>query len=182
MRSIQRFLVALLFVLVAGSATAVSVSTNFLPETDFSKFHTYYWVKVEGQNVDPITDEQIKRAVDAQLQAKGWRRVESSEADAYVAYQVAVTQTQELNYYSNYGYGWRWGRGWACRTTPTSSPSSTTRCCATPRRPGSASCRCTRTSASCRSRWSGRSPSDPSGADQGCPPMSSATSSRSLSG
>jgi hypothetical protein len=106
--SFRACLLALL-TLAAGTAAAVSVSQNFLPETDFTHLKTYFWVKVEGQNVDPITDEQIKRAVDTQLQAKGWRKLDSSEADAYVAYQVAVVQTQELNYYSNYGYSWRWG-------------------------------------------------------------------------
>ena len=109
MNTLARAAAALLVALVAGTAAAVTVSTNFLPETDFSKLKTYYWVKVEGQNVDPITDEQVKRAVDAQLQVKGWRKLDSSEADAYVAYQVAVTQRQELNYYSTGGYGWRWG-------------------------------------------------------------------------
>lgn len=109
MNASLRACVLALFALVAGSAAAVTISQNFLPETDFSKFHTYYWVKVEGQNTDPITDEQIRRAVDAQLQAKGWKLLDSTAADAYVAYQVAVTQRQELNYYSNYGYGWRWG-------------------------------------------------------------------------
>src|SRR5690349_22727658 len=94
---------ALLLALVAATAAAVTVSTNFLPETDFSNLKTYYWVKVEGQKIDPITDEQIRRAIDAQLQAKGWRKLDSTEADAYVAYQVAVVQRQELNYYSNYG-------------------------------------------------------------------------------
>jgi len=109
MHTFNRALVAALLALATGAAHALSVTANFLPETDFSHLKTYYWVKVEGQKTDPITEEQIKRAVDAQLQAKGWKKLESSEADAYVAYQVAVQQRQELNYYSNYGYSWRWG-------------------------------------------------------------------------
>ena len=109
MNAVTRIALAALLALAARSAAATDVSVNFLPETDFTKYHTYFWVKVEGQNVDPITDEQIQRAVDTQLQAKGWKKPDSTEADAYVAYQVAVRQHQELNYYSNYGYGWRWG-------------------------------------------------------------------------
>ncbi len=109
MNAVTRIALAALLALAARSAAATDVSVNFLPETDFTKYHTYFWVKVEGQNVDPITDEQIQRAVDTQLQAKGWKKLDSTEADAYVAYQVAVRQHQELNYYSNYGYGWRWG-------------------------------------------------------------------------
>jgi len=104
---------ALLLALAAGLASATTVRTNFLPETDFSGYRTYRWVVVENAPpIDSITNEQIKRAIDKQLAAKGWTKVEGSDdADAYVACQVAIERREELHVYGGYGYGWRWGTG-----------------------------------------------------------------------
>ena len=99
---------ALLLALCAGTAAATSVSSNYLPETDFSVYHTYRWVPVAGpegaQTIDSITEQQIRRAVDKQLAAKGWTLSDNEGADAYVAFQVSVEQRQHLNVYG--GYGW----------------------------------------------------------------------------
>jgi hypothetical protein len=107
-RSCARAAAALLLALGAGIATATSVSTNYLPETDFSGYHTYRWVPVQGpdgaQTLDSITEQQIKRAVDKELAAKGWTLSDTGEADTYVAFQVSVEQRQHLNVYG--GYGW----------------------------------------------------------------------------
>jgi hypothetical protein len=114
---------AALLALVAGAAWAVSVSTNYLPETDFSGHRNYRWVLVEGAPaVDQITDQQIKQAVDKQLAAKGWTRTEGDDADTYVAYQIAVERRQQLNAYGTgggYRYGWGWGGGMTTVTTST---------------------------------------------------------------
>ena len=99
---------ALLAALCAGAATAASVDTNYLPETDFSHYRTYHWVVVhDAPEIDNITDQQIKRAVDKQLQAKGWTRAESKEADVYVACQVAIENRTEVTMYG--GWGWYGG-------------------------------------------------------------------------
>ena len=105
-----------------AAAFAVSVNTNYIPGTDFSRFHTYRWVAIEdAPYVDPITDKQIKQAIDAQLSAKGWKRTEdASAADALVAYQVNIEREYRTSYYGGYGYGWGWGGA------PVSSHTSTT--------------------------------------------------------
>ena len=69
---------ALGLALVACSVTyAQDVRTNYMPGTDFSKYHTYAWVdevkgvpQVGGQP-DQILDTQVKQAVDSQMAAKG---------------------------------------------------------------------------------------------------------------
>lgn len=43
-----------------------------MPGTDLSKFHTYKWVAIGGnQGGNQILDAEIKQAVDAKLAAKG---------------------------------------------------------------------------------------------------------------
>src|SRR3974390_354498 len=67
------------------------VKTKHMPGTDFSKYHTYKWVAIEGGgHPDEIADAQIKQSVDSQLSAKGFSKTGGENADLYVGYQVAV--------------------------------------------------------------------------------------------
>lgn len=109
-------LVALLLA-AAPLAHGQSVSTNYLPGTDFSGYHSYRWVAVPGAApLDQITDQQIKAAVDKQLAAKGLTSKEGDPADLYVGYQVAMDQEKELNAWG--APGWRFN-GMASVTTST---------------------------------------------------------------
>jgi hypothetical protein len=98
---------------------AQDVKTNSMPGVDFSKFHTYKWVAVDGaQQPNQIVDAQIKQAVDAQLSAKGLTKTDSDKADLYVEYQIATDQERQWNAYGT-GGGWRFGGGMATATQST---------------------------------------------------------------
>ena len=98
---------------------AQDVKTNSMPGVDFSKFHTYKWVAVDGaQPPNQIVDAQIKQAVDAQLSAKGLTKTDSDKADLYVEYQIATDQERQWNAYGT-GGGWRFGGGMATATQST---------------------------------------------------------------
>jgi hypothetical protein len=98
---------------------AQDVKTNSMPGVDFSKFHTYKWVAVDGaQPPNQIVDAQIKQAVDAQLSAKGLTKTDSEKADLYVEYQIATDQERQWNAYGT-GGGWRFGGGMATATQST---------------------------------------------------------------
>ncbi len=100
----------LLVLTIATAAFAQDVNYNFDKDTDFSKIRTYKWVDIKGaQQVDAITDKQIKAAVDAQLTQKGLTKVEDDNADVYVGYQTAVGQDKQFTSYSS---GWGYGPGW----------------------------------------------------------------------
>ena len=78
------FLLAIIF-LCAGAAFAQDVRYNYMPGTDFSKYHTYKWVAIEGgAHPNQIVDAQIKQAVDSQLSSKGLTKTDSDKADLYV--------------------------------------------------------------------------------------------------
>jgi Domain of unknown function (DUF4136) len=108
-----------LILLAAASAAAQNVTTNSMPGVDFSKFHTYKWVQVQGATYpNQILDAQIKDAVNSQLSAKGLTVTTDDKADLYVAYQTSVNQQQQWNAYGT-GGGWRFGGGMASATSST---------------------------------------------------------------
>jgi hypothetical protein len=111
--------VAACLLLMAGSVTAQDVKYNFMPGTDFSKFHTYKWVVVPNATYpNQIVDTQIKDAINSQLSAKGLTSTDSDKADLYVAYQTSVDQQKQWNAYGM-GGGWRFGGGMASATSST---------------------------------------------------------------
>jgi Domain of unknown function (DUF4136) len=98
-------------VLCCGVAMAQDVKYNSMPGTDFSKYHTYKWISIEGgTHPNQIMDAEIKQAVDAQLSTKGLTKTGGDNADLYVGYQTAVDQEKQWN---AYGMGGRWGGGMA---------------------------------------------------------------------
>jgi Domain of unknown function (DUF4136) len=110
-------LLAALCLLATATAVAQDVKYNFMPGTDFSKFHTYKWVNIEGgSHPNQIVDAEIKQSVDSQLAAKGLTKTEDEKADLYVGYQVAVDQEKQWN---AYGMGRGWGGGMATATSST---------------------------------------------------------------
>jgi len=105
------------------AAFAQDVRTNYMPGTDFSQYHTYKWIVIQGGiHPNQITDAEIKQAVDAQLSAKGLTKTDSDQADVYVGYQCAVDQEKQWNGFGM-GGGLRWG-GMASATSSTISNGS----------------------------------------------------------
>ena len=112
-----------LSLLAAGTLAAQDVRYNYMPGTDFSKYHTYKWVTVEGgAHPNQIVDAQIKQAVDSQLASKGLTKTDSDKADLYVGYQTALDQEKQWNAYGM-GGGLRWG-GMGTATSSTISVGS----------------------------------------------------------
>lgn len=119
-RSMVSMGIVLALALAAGALAAQDVTTNAMPGTDFSKFHTYKWVTIKGATYpNQIVDQQIKNSIDSQLATKGLTKTDGDNADLDIAYQVAVNQQQQWNAYGTGGAGWRWGGGMATATSST---------------------------------------------------------------
>jgi hypothetical protein len=118
-RMMRTSLATIGFVLLACSvAVAQDVKYNFMPGTDFSKYHSYKWVDIEGgAHPNEIVDAQIKQAVDEQLTTKGLTKTTDDKADLYLGYQIAVDKEKQWNAYGM-GGGVRWG-GMANATSST---------------------------------------------------------------
>ena len=108
---------ALVLVLVACSVTfAQDVRINYMPGTDFSKYHTYAWVNdvqgvpAVGGHPDQILDAQVKQAIDSQMVAKGFTKVvDGSKADLLLGYQLAIDQEKQINGFGDNLGGWGTG-------------------------------------------------------------------------
>ncbi len=104
----------LVLALVAWSVTfAQDVRTNYMPGTDFSKYHTYAWVNdvqgvpAVGGHPDQILDAQVKEAIDSQMVAKGFTKVaDGSKADLLLGYQLAIDQEKQINGFADNMGGW----------------------------------------------------------------------------
>ena len=114
--------IALVLALVACPPTpAQEVTTNSMPGTDFSKYHAYKWVTIEGATQpNQILDAQIKASIDSQLAAKGLTKTDADNADLYIGYQASIDQEKQWNAYGM-GGGPRWGGGMATATSSTIS-------------------------------------------------------------
>jgi len=127
MRHLRVFgMAALAIGLALACASAPTTRYDYDRTANFSQFHTYRWVDVEGaEKPNQLTDQAIKQAIDNSLSTKGLRRTDGDDADLYVAYQVSIQQEHQINTYSTGGYGWGgyygsgWGMGSQTSTTST---------------------------------------------------------------
>lgn len=95
----------------ATSSFAIDVKTDFDRATDFGRYKTFCWQKVETRN--PLWIERIKAAVSSALTAKGWSQAESNSGCdvAVVAMEIKRNHDTVNTFYDNFGRGWG-GWGW----------------------------------------------------------------------
>ena len=98
-------------------AAGQDVRHNSMPGVDFSKYHTYKWIDIEGgAHPNQIVDAEIKQSVDTQLASKGMTKTDSDKADLYVGYQIAVDKEKQWNAWGT-GRGFGGGMGSATQST-----------------------------------------------------------------
>jgi len=104
--------IALLF---ASASFAQQVKTDYARGTDFGRYKTYSWEKVQTQ--DPLLVNRIKDAVNGAMNAKGLMQVDSGGDLALVAIEMTKNQQSLNTFYNGFGGGWRWGGGFGNSTT-----------------------------------------------------------------
>src|SRR5712691_5197257 len=87
--------------LFATASFAQQVKTDYDRSTDFSRYKTYSWEKVQTQ--DPLWVDRIKEAVNAALAAKGLTPVESGGDVAIVALEMTKDQRTLNTFYDGFG-------------------------------------------------------------------------------
>lgn len=75
-----------LLLVIVGIAFA-AVTADYDRSLDFSTYHTYSWIKVKVE--DPLWEDRVTRALDAQLAAKGWNKVADGGDASVTAYGSA---------------------------------------------------------------------------------------------
>ena len=90
--------------LSAASAFAQDVNYNFDKDANFAQYKTYRWEKhPQSIDLDQLIMSQLSSGFDAALAMKGLTRKDSGPVDLIIVYQVALSQSKELNTFSS-GY------------------------------------------------------------------------------
>lgn len=90
---------------LSAAAWAQDIRFDYDRSANFAAYKTYEWIDPQGgQAVNQLTDQNIKRSVEAQLASKGLRRVESG-GDLQITYHVALDPEKEFD---SWGSGPRW--------------------------------------------------------------------------
>jgi len=92
---------------------AASIKTDYDHAADFSRFHTYSWIKSDAGN--SLWADRITRDVDEQLAAKGLTKVASGGDLGVSAFGATQNQQSIETFYNGFG-GWRW-RGFGDATS-----------------------------------------------------------------
>jgi len=102
------------FTMLVAACSAQDVRFNFDQNIDFTKYRTYKWVAIkDAPQLNPLVDQQLKNAFDAELAKKGLVKATGDDASLWIAYQFTTSQEKEFSSYSSdFGYGAGWGRGW----------------------------------------------------------------------
>ncbi|MGC4051418.1 MAG: DUF4136 domain-containing protein [Paludibaculum sp.] len=86
-------------------ASAQDVQYDYDRAANFSAYRTFQWTDAAaGRAGNQLMDQNIKRAIEAQLASKGLRPVESG-GDLLVSYQVGIEREKEFN---GFAAGPRW--------------------------------------------------------------------------
>jgi len=104
MKSVRLAAVYVAFSLaMLSTVSAQNVQTDFDHQANFAQYKTYSWQEIKPS--DSLWDARIKRAVDAQLAAKGWTQVDNGGDVAIVAIKTTKTQKTLNTFYDGMGGG-----------------------------------------------------------------------------
>ena len=103
-----RILFSMVIAILAATASAAEVKTDYDRTAVFSHYKTYSWGKVHTG--DPLWTDRIKAAVASSLAAKGWTEVESGGDVSIMAMEMTEDHRTLNTYYDSFGGGWGWRR------------------------------------------------------------------------
>ena len=109
---------SLALMLITCGTLAAKITVDWDKQASFTGYKTYAWTKGTPAK-NPLMDQRITEAIDAQLTAKGLQKVEEGKADLIVLYHAAIGSQTELNTMNMGGWGWRMGGGMSTTTVDT---------------------------------------------------------------
>lgn len=112
-RPVRTRALLLAFVLLA-SCSGVQVSTDFDRDVDFAAYRTYAWwpaadqpdaSKADPRYQSPLADARVRRAVEAVLEGKGYRKLDAAP-DFFVNYHLSIESKLDVYTVNRYYGGW----------------------------------------------------------------------------
>jgi hypothetical protein len=114
MKQIILRLIALVILLCSSAALlAQEVKYNYDRDANFAAYKSYRWRERERPTRDPLLDQDIRLAIDAQLAHKGLQKGEN-DSDLYIDYQTSVDHERQLD-------AWSMGPRWSAMGRATTS-------------------------------------------------------------
>jgi hypothetical protein len=100
--------------LLLAACSTLQVSTDYDPDYDFSSLRTYGWFKMErppGTDVrisNTLIEDRVRKAIEHELDAKGYRKVTDEAPDYYVAWLGGIDTKLRVDTVESY-YDPFWG-------------------------------------------------------------------------
>jgi hypothetical protein len=107
MKVARIFCLGMAVLFLSATVFALDIHTDFDHHVNFSKYHTYSWLKVKADN--SLWQQRIKNDVDSALQGLGLKEVPSGGELEVTAVGTVQNQQEYQTFYNNFGPGWWWG-------------------------------------------------------------------------
>ena len=110
MKTLCAFIIVCLMALTMGCSPIYNVKYDYDTKTDFASLKTYDWLPIPAKaDIDRLNVERIKKAVDAQMAAKGLKKAPNNP-NFLIASHVGKKEKVRI---ADWGYGYGpYGRYW----------------------------------------------------------------------
>jgi|GEM_PF-654879 len=111
----RRSAVLLSMLALSACATAIKSTVDVADNADFAELNTYAWMtdqstseqRALSNNLNPLHEQRIRAAVEAELERKGYGKTTRDEADFVVFVRLAVTDHLRVReFYGGYNYNY----------------------------------------------------------------------------
>jgi len=113
-------LIFMALAMFTGAVHAQKVKVDWDRMTDFTPYKTYKWTKIPSPRTPtPEMEKLIHESTDAQLGARGMKKIENGEPDLYVGYSITLAQPkgQEAAPPPADSSPWQAGSSWSGQTS-----------------------------------------------------------------
>jgi hypothetical protein len=113
---------ALVLALALGACSQFNIRSDFDPQADFSRLHTWAWLPLseaepaDQRVLDRLVDMRIREAAAAELRSKGYTQTDAAQPDFLLNYRVGREAGSDVGKPGRIGYGTGWWRSWGTST------------------------------------------------------------------
>ncbi|MDH3698615.1 MAG: DUF4136 domain-containing protein [Flavobacteriaceae bacterium] len=109
MKSLKKFYLPALALIMLTSCVSVRVVTDYDRDTDFTEYKSYAFYKtgIDKAEISDLDKRRILKAIETEMGSRGF--VKSESPDLLVS--IFTKEKERVDVYNN-NFGWGWGWGW----------------------------------------------------------------------